>query len=327
MKRILSQSHLKNGRWVRMLRLCDFVITRCNGNHFIEYELSNICNAQCVFCPYPDMLRTDKKFMNMPMDVMQKNINKFSHFKSAMLSFTPTTGDTLLHPEWDEYIAMALESKYVHRGTMFTNAIKLDAENRDKFIALLQSKNGHKLSEIYFSTGGPDAATYKALYKVDRYDLVAGNIAAFLKQLKDNRLSMGIHIHIKLPKEQVMAEQLAKDTFNPHGYPFVYFSQSNVYYSNEVYTRNALITYRPDGAKTKAKACAYLQKTRFAADGNIWADGCVISEMPNDSSLLLGDMEMPWSEIEINRTNIIKNWEERQEIPLPCRACTVYSPR
>jgi hypothetical protein len=124
LKKVLSKKYAKNRRYIRLLRFCDFVITRCNGNRFVEYELSNICNAQCVFCPYPDMLRTDKKFMNMPLEIMKGNIEKLTHFKSALLSFTPTTGDTLLHPEWDVYIKMALQSNHVHRATMFTNAIK-----------------------------------------------------------------------------------------------------------------------------------------------------------------------------------------------------------
>ncbi len=326
-KKILSKKYARNRRYIRLLRLCDFVITRCNGNRFIEYELSNICNAQCVFCPYPDMLRTEKKFMHMPKDVMESNLKKLSHFNSAMLSFTPTTGDTLLHPEWDEYIQSALESKYVHRATMFTNAIKLDEENRVKFINLLKTKNGNKLSEIYFSLGGLDAYTYKALYKVDRFDLVVSNIAIFLEQLKKEGLTMGIHIHVKLLKGQTLDADLAAKIFNPSNYPFVYYSQSNLYFSNEQYTRNALIDYKPDHWSIKTKACAYLNKTRFAADGAIWADGCVISEMPGDSSLKLGENNSSWEAIESKRKLLIGNWEEKQEIPLPCRACTMYRPR
>ena len=327
LKTVLAKQFAQKRRFIRLIRLCDFVITRCNGSRFIEYELSNICNAQCVFCPYPEMLRTEKKFMNMTELVMDQNIEKFSHFHAAMLSFTPTTGDTLLHPDWDVYIQKALRSPFVHRATMFTNAIKLDQDNRDRFISLLKSEHGHKLSEIYFSVGGLEAETYKALYKVDRFELVSSNISDFLQQLQIEGLSMGIHIHVKLLKDQILNEHLASDIFNSAHYPFVYFSQSNLYFSNEQYTRNALIDYKPDPYAIKSKACAYLNKTRFAADGSIWADGCVISEMPGDSSLKLGDGHMTWKEIEKQRKNLLDAWELDNEIPKPCRACTVYRPR
>jgi hypothetical protein len=138
---------------------------------------------------------------------------------------------------------------------------------------------------------------------------------------------MGIHIHVKLLKNQVLDEALTAKIFNPSSYPFVYYSQSNLYFSNEQYTRNAIINYKPDTFEIKTKACAYLNKTRFAADGAIWADGCVISEMPGDTSLKLGDFGNSWKEIEIKRKLLTDNWEQKQEIPMPCRACTVYSPQ
>lgn len=265
--------------------------------------------------------------MHMSDIQMQKNVQKFEHFKPGLISFTPTTGDTLLHPEWDRYIQMALESKRIHRATMFTNAINLEADQQLRFLNLLRSKNGYKLNQIYFSVGGLDADTYRSLYKVNRFDKVVSQIASLLELLQSTRQTIGIHIHVKLLKSQVLDDALAKQLFNPHHYPFVYFSQSNLYFSNEQFKKNAIIAYKPDDVKEKKMACAYLQKTRFAADGKIWADGCVISEMPNDQSLLLGDADDGWDKIEAKRQLIIENWEQKQEIPLPCRVCTMYRAR
>ncbi|MEZ4804009.1 MAG: radical SAM protein [Bacteroidia bacterium] len=327
LKRILSLIYKKSGTGVLGIKLCDFIITRCNGNRFIEFELSNICNAQCVFCPYPDMLRTDKKFMNMSSEVLDNVLSKIKYFNSTLVSFTPTTGDTLLHPEWNLYILKVLQEKQVAGGTMFTNAIKLDEENRTKFMEIINSKNGHKLSELYFSVGGLDKTTYQSLYKVDRFDLVVNNIQELLKLLKQNNQTTGVHIHVKLLKDSKFNLQEALKIFNPFSYPFVYFSHSNLYYSNDQYTRNALIEYLDEPFNQKHKACAYLQKTRFAADGSVWADGCVISEMPNDTSLKLGEIDEEWSKIEDERNRIIGSWEQNQEIPLPCQGCTVYRPR
>lgn len=317
----------KRRRFKSVIRFCDFVISRCNGNRFIEFELSNICNARCVFCPYPDMLKSEKKFMHMSEDVLSGNVLKLSHFGSALISITPTTGDTLLHPEWDKAIGKLLDSPHIARATMFTNAIRLDEENRQNFLKLLLSANGHKLSEIYFSVGGLDADTYKAMYKVDRFEIVCENIALFLKLLSENGLAAGVHLHIKMPAETKADMNKAAALMNPYYYPFVYYSASNLYYSNDRYTRNALVEYRTDVVPDKRKACAYLQKTRFAADGSIWADGCVISEMPGDSSLKLGGFEDSWEAIEKNRENLIVQWEKEGSIPAPCQGCTVYRAR
>lgn len=326
-KKRLARSWKQNRRYKKFIRFCDFVITRCNGERFIEFELSNICNAQCVFCPYPDLLRTDKKFMHMSDEILDQNLSKLSHFRQALISFTPTTGDTLLHPGWDTSILRIIADKHIARATMFTNAIRLDGDNRRRFADLLNSTNGHKLSEVYFSVGGLDAAVYKALYKVDRFEAVSGNISAFLHLLNSSGLSTGVHIHVKMPAGMQANAAKADKLFNAAGYPFVYYSFSALYYSNDRYTRNALIDYRSDVMPDKAKACAYLQKTRFAADGSIWADGCVISEMPGDSALKLGEHTDSWPQLEAARSKLIHGWEAEGDIPAPCQGCTMYRSR
>jgi hypothetical protein len=323
-KHILSHRYKGGAALKSWLRLCDFIIVRTNGNRFIEFELTNICNAQCVFCPYPDMLRTDKKFMNMNEEILEKSISMINRLQAPLISFTPTTGDTLLHPEWDLYITRILEQNGIRKATMFTNAIKLDEENTGKFTRLLKQDVKGKMSQVYFSVGGLNAATYKALYKVDRFDLVTQNINRFLSTLKSNKMTTGVHIHVKLLKGEVFDETLAGKILNSHNYPFVYFSHSDAYFSNNAYKRNAIISYYPDEQGERPGACAYLDKTRFAADGGIWADGCVISEMPGDNSLRLGHLDDPIHVLEDRRQQIINDWESHQIIPKPCQGCTVY---
>ncbi len=324
LKHLLAGPYKRFGLFSSWIRACDFIVVRTNGDRFIEFELTNICNAQCVFCPYPDMLRTDKKFMNMDDDVLAKSISRINQFKPSLISFTPTTGDTLLHPEWDRYISTVLEQKGIAKATIFTNAIKLDPENAGKFVQLLEKDKKGKMSQLYFSFGGLDTETYKSLYKVDRFELVKENINHFLSLLKEKKMSAGIHIHVKLLKGQVFDPLKAQQLLNRHDYPFVYFSHSSFYFSNDGYKRNAIIDYYVDEQPVKTHACAYLNKTRFAADGGIWADGCVISEMPGDSSLKLGSADDPQSVIEDARKKIIDDWEKNQVIPKPCQGCTVY---
>jgi len=312
-------------QWLRtFISALNFIIVRSNGNRFIEFELSNICNARCVFCPYPDMLRTEKKFMHMQADTLAKVKRSLRHFKGALISFTPTTGDTLLHPEWDTYMQEIMAVSAISRATMFTNAIELDDDACRRLIALIEADKKGKLSQIYFSVGGYDASTYKALYQVDRFNKVVAQIRHFVNQLHQKGKAIGVHIHIKLITGATEDLEKAALLFNPGHYPFVYFSHSHQYFSNDAYTRNALVQYYPAESIDSTKACAYLNKTRFAADGGIWADGCVISEMPGDSSLKLGQIDDDFSEIEQRRQAIIRAWEQEGIKPSPCQGCTMY---
>lgn len=324
-KQLLSGSYTHQLWRIRLIRICDFIIVRTNGFRFIEFELTNICNAQCIFCPYPDMLRTEKKFMNMTTEILEFNIQKLSHFKNALVSFTPTTGDTLLHPEWNIYIEKIMAVTQIKQATFFTNAIKLDAVNQKNLIQLLRNDKAQKMSQLYFSIGGLNAADYKTLYKVDRFDLVVEQINSFLKLLKENKLTTGIHLHLKMLRVGDFELQKALSILNQHSYPFLYISHSHLYYSNDGYNRNAQIAYYQDSPVEKKKACSYLYKTRFAADGSLWADGCVISEMPGDNALKLGSADASLSEIEKARRTLIDNWEQKGLIPKPCKGCTVYN--
>lgn len=309
------------------IRFCDFVISRSGAYRFIEFELSNICNARCVFCPYPDMLKSGKKFMHMSRENLERDMAYMRYLRPGLISFTPTTGDTLLHPQWDVYMQDVLKLDNIKRAMMYTNAIELGPENIEKFRQILCSAEGGKLTQICFSLGGPDAAAYRELYQVDRFDEVRSNIAALMTMLSENQLYPGVYVQVKLAHGRDMSLETARRLFNPAAYPFAYYSFSKSYFSNDAYTRNALVDYRSAGYKQQKSACAYLGKTRFAADGGIWADGCVISELPGDSSLRLGDNTMPLSAIEENRQDLIKRWEKQGDIPLPCRGCTMYRPR
>ena len=323
--RVFFSKRYPENRWLRpLISACNFIIVRTNGDKFIEFELSNICNARCVFCPYPDMLRTDKKFMHMQKETLHKVKQVLQRKKRMMVSFTPTTGDTLLHPEWDVYMREILELDSINRATMFTNAIELDDDGCRRLIALIEADKKGKLSQIYFSVGGYDAETYKALYQVDRFVKVLTHIRQFIKQLRQTGKSIGVHIHIKLTAGATEDLEKAALLFNPGKYPFVYYSHSHQYFSNDGYTRNALLQYYPSETIDSTKACAYLNKTRFAADGGIWADGCVISEMPGDSSLKLGQIDDDFSVIEQNRQRIIRAWEQDGIKPKPCQGCTMY---
>lgn len=324
LKSLASRWYASGSGMALLIRVCDFVIVRTNGDTFIEFELSNICNARCVFCPYPDMLKTEKEFTHMKEPVFQAVLDRMRHYNGKLVSFTPTTGDTLLHPDWDGFIGRVIALKGISRATMFTNAIELDDEASDRMIKLLKKDDKGKLSQIYFSVGGYDSATYKSLYQVDRFEKVKSNINLFLEKLINEKMTVGIHIHIKLLSGEKPDVNLAGNTYNSSGYKFLYFSHSSMYFSNDQYKRNALIDYYPDQDPEKKKACAYLKKTRFASDGGVWADGCVISEMPGDSSLKLGTIYDDSSVLELSRKKIIDNWEKNHELPVPCRGCTMY---
>lgn len=323
----LSQKTQKNGsikqRHVGLIQTVLHALVRRIGDRYIEFELTNICNARCIFCPYPDFLKTDKKFVRMDFESYDKALSTIEKLDYSLISFTPTTGDTLLHPEWDKMMAKAIQLDKIKQVIFYSNAILLDDTCIEKFIELLKEDKEKKFFSIMFSVGGMDAETYKRIFQVNKFDVVVQNINNFQKRLLEENIVVGVYIKMRIPEEHVVEEVTAKNLFNRHGYPFTTIDDNKYFEVSEHLKTYDELKYTENHTVPK-KACTYLQKTRFAADGGIWADGCVLSELPNDSALRLGTLNDSWDKIEANRAKIVEDWEEKQEIPLPCMGCTIY---
>lgn len=54
----------------------NFDIKKIQEESLIELELSNICNANCIFCPYPVIKMTNKKFKIMEKETFDKILKK-----------------------------------------------------------------------------------------------------------------------------------------------------------------------------------------------------------------------------------------------------------
>ena len=73
-------------------------------------------------------------------------------------------------------------------------------------------------------------------------------------------------------------------------------------------------------------ACIDLDTYRFAVNGDIWLCGCVVSEQPDDKSLLIGNIfSDSYESILGKKQEIIDTWKNK--IPIVCKNCDIYTPR
>jgi hypothetical protein len=150
------------------------------------------------------------------------------------------------------------------------------------------------------------------------------NLNQLQEKIKKENIVVAVNIEFRLPKNYAFDFETAKKIFNEHSYPFNKIHVLNKFVSTAYLKKYDELDYHAE-INSKEKACSYLKKTRFAADGSIWADGCVISELPNgDASLKLGTVNDSWKSIEKRRSEIINDWENKGAIPEPCITCTFY---
>ena len=306
-----------------MISLCNYVILRKLGNTFVEMELSSVCNSRCIFCSYVKIAGSGKKLQQMAPETYEKVLEKLKLVNYETVSFTPTTGDTLINPDWDGYIRKALALDPLKTILLYTNGILMNKENIEKLIGLLKYDKQRKIFSLLFSLGGFDRETYTFMFGVDKFNQVKENIKTLLSRLQEEKMTLLVNLEFRIPNDYQLDLNKVKKELNTAGYPFLGARVLRKFAGIEGLEKSEKLCYNEETGEKK-KFCSYLRKTRFAADGGVWADGCVVSELPGDTSLKLGTVDDEWHDLEYHRKRIVDEWIHHGRIPAPCRTCTLY---
>lgn len=125
----------------------------------LHLELTNLCNAKCVFCPYTLQTRSHQ-FMSER--IFKKAVDEYVRSGGGSVCLTPTVGDALIHPKFVEWVRYMRAIPQIDRITLTTNAILV---RRHRAAAILDSG----LSSINISTAGFDESMYRRIYRNDSY--------------------------------------------------------------------------------------------------------------------------------------------------------------
>jgi sulfatase maturation enzyme AslB (radical SAM superfamily) len=143
----------------------------------LYFEGTNICNADCVFCPYTRMERPKK---TMSMDFFRNVVGQYVEMGGRAVGFTPIVGDPMV----DKFLLDRLEYldslKQITKVGFYTNGIALTPEKVDR---LVEFKN--TTINLNISFGGHDRATFQKMMGVDRFHLVQKNVLYLLDVLEN----------------------------------------------------------------------------------------------------------------------------------------------
>ncbi len=284
-------------------------------------ELSNICNAKCIFCPYLTIEESGKKLTTMDNGIFEKSIDYAVKLGYEKFSFTPVTGEIFINKNWAEYIRNALLNGKVRRIYFYSNAILLNSENIEKILSL---PNKDKILFLGFSLGGIEKDTYKRMFGVDKFNIVRKNINNFCRDLKKQKQRIRINCVLYVPKDYQYTKKVVSSIFNRAKYKYFNVVIPRPFLSFPGIKRYNNLDYR--NAKEKNEPCSCLKNIRFATNGDVWLCGCVTSELPNDESLKIGAISDKIDVITENKNNILRNWKLKKIIPLACQKCTKYVP-
>jgi|GEM_PF-597114 MoaA/NifB/PqqE/SkfB family radical SAM enzyme len=143
----------------------------------LYFEGTNVCNADCVFCPYTRMKRPKT---TMTMDFFKDIVDQYVSMGGVSIGFTPIVGDPLADKfllDRIDYLDSIDNIKYI---SFYTNAIALKPEKIDK---LVDFKN--TTINLSISFGGHDQKTFHKIMGVDKFRLVKKHILYFLDVLEE----------------------------------------------------------------------------------------------------------------------------------------------
>lgn len=308
--------------FIKRLYKAFFVSWVPNQQYYVE--LSNKCNAECIFCTYPILRDRGKPQINISDDFFAKIVYLMETQKRSSISLTPTTGEIFMNPRWNEYVQKILDLDFVQNVRFYTNGALLNTKNREKFFQL---KNLQKMS-VSFSTGGADRETYQLMFGKDLFQQVKDNINTFLNHLKSHNFKMAVSIDIKLAQSTKLSLSVCQEIYDPCHYQYAFFKIRHTFDTFHGLIQNDNIEPMKSAPLNKrTHPCNYLNDIRFAANGGVWLCGCVISELPEHEELRVGNLTEESNLLYVleKQKKIQTEWLKDGKVPYPCQECTWYA--
>lgn len=289
----------------------------------LTIEITNICNANCIFCGYSFMKR---KKQIMGEKIFRKAINDFVTTGGGDLHLTVVVGDPLLDLEFVERVSYARSFSCIKSISTITNCLdlhKIGAKN------LLNSG----LNEIGVSMTGFDAGMYRRIYRSKRYEQMKQNVLDLLRA--NNELGRPVKISIGLRIDKPMEEVLNYPDFKEIS-DLADSVDANYYYDSwsgrirkEDLTGKMRLRplYYYHFIKKKVPCSMLYSGLGVLVDGTVTV--CPCRDLDGDGDLVIGNINT--SSLQdiyySSRLEQIRNdWLEGKHIPNICGDCSHYNP-
>ena len=169
----------------------------------LHLELTNLCNADCIFCPYQYQTR---KIEFMPDEVFYKAVRDYVYCGGGSVGLTPIVGDALIDPKFVERVLYLRSQPSIDRIWVVTNGILLDKHG----IAEILNAG---LTSITVSTAGFDEAMYTRVYRSNSYQKMKKNVTELVAQ--NARLKEPLHLTLALRPDRPLQEVLKDPDLQP----------------------------------------------------------------------------------------------------------------
>lgn len=153
----------------------------------LHLELTNLCNANCIFCPYQYQ---ERQTQTMSDEVFSKAVSDFISIGGGSVGLTPVVGDALIDPQFLARVRYLRSLPQIDRIWLTTNAILLDRFGVEEVL-----RSG--INAINISTAGFDHDMYERVYRNRSYQRMRRNVEELVARNAANGKPVSITICLR----------------------------------------------------------------------------------------------------------------------------------
>lgn len=169
----------------------------------LHLELTNRCNAKCIFCPYQFQQRPTG---TMRDEVFERAVTAFAQIQGGSVGLTPIVGEPLLDPAFLPRVRLLRSLPEIDRIFLTTNGILLDKHGIHEVLT-------SGVTAINVSTSGFDAESYRRIYGSPAYPRMRENCQHLVEE--NQRLGSPVSITICLRTDRPFAQVMRDPDFQP----------------------------------------------------------------------------------------------------------------
>ena len=282
----------------------------------LHVEGTNTCNAECVFCAYPQM---ERKKLVMSQELFERVVRDYLAMGGQHVSLTPIVGDPFVDRFLFERLDFLMALPQVRGISFYTNAILMSADKCERLIAYAEKLH------VHVSWGGFDESTWNTIMGVKKFGQAREAVLAFLeiKERAGSKIPFTLALRCPLP-QQKNELQRTLENFARRGLVEIAPMEDYDSWAGMI-TPAALaaVGLKPRVMPYKRGACELLfTKPVVLADGRVNACACRDVE----AELIVGNVnDQPLSKVWAGEaiSDLIER-HERGDYPDVCKRCTYF---
>jgi MoaA/NifB/PqqE/SkfB family radical SAM enzyme len=165
--------------------------------HALFIEGTNICNARCVFCAYPQMERPKA---TMPQELFAKVVDEYLALGRGEIDLTPIVGDPFVDKHLFERLDLLAARTDVTGFHFYSNVILMKPE------AIRRLVGYDRRFTIFCSFGGFDRETYRVVMGVDKFEEAVANIRALIEAKAAAGSAINVQVNLRIPQGNMKGE-------------------------------------------------------------------------------------------------------------------------